>query len=100
MTKRVGLEIRKPGARAPSVDAFVSQGGGGKTAARGILQRAGGRVTRRMTMYLAPELARRVQLYCVETGREISDVAGEALEAFLRGDATPKARSSASHRAG
>jgi hypothetical protein len=51
-----------------------------------------------MTMYLAPELARRVQLYCLESGREISDVAGEALEAFLRDGANPKARPS--HRVG
>jgi hypothetical protein len=50
---------------------------------RGMLQRAGGRVTRRMTMYLDPLLARRLVLFCAETGREISDVASEALERYL-----------------
>jgi hypothetical protein len=86
VAKRVGLEIRKPGAqRTPSVDAFVSQGStAAKSApARGLLQRAGGRVTRRMTMYVDPDLAKRVQVYCVVNGREISDVASEALERFL-----------------
>jgi len=38
-----------------------------------------------MTMYLAPSLARRVVLHCAETGREISDVASEALERYLEG---------------
>jgi hypothetical protein len=36
-----------------------------------------------MTMYLDPALARRVVLHSAETGREISDVAAEALERYL-----------------
>jgi hypothetical protein len=36
-----------------------------------------------MTMYLEPALARRVLLHCAETGREISDVAADALERYL-----------------
>lgn len=62
------------------------------TGSKGMLQRAGGRVTRRMTMYLAPSLARRVVLLCAETGREISDVASEALERYLEGPGGQGAR--------
>ncbi len=52
-------------------------------ASKGLLERAGGRVTRRMTMYLDPALAQRVVLHCAETGREISDIAALALERYL-----------------
>jgi hypothetical protein len=45
-----------------------------------------------MTMYLAPSLARRVVLLCAETGREISDVASEALERYLEGPGGQGAR--------
>ncbi len=89
MAKRPPLEIRKPQkSPSPNVDAFVNKGGdhapdSGK-GQKGILTRADGRITRRMTMYVEPDLARRVQLYCVQQGREISDVAAEALEAFIR----------------
>jgi len=34
-------------------------------------------------MYLDPALARRVVVHCAETGRDISDVAAEALELYL-----------------
>jgi hypothetical protein len=36
-----------------------------------------------MTMYLSPELARRVVRYCSDNEREISDVAAEALDRYL-----------------
>ena len=68
-------------AHRPSGTHFVRGAAG--PAAKGVLERAGGRLTRRMTMYLSPELARRVVLHCAETGREISDVAAEALERYL-----------------
>jgi hypothetical protein len=54
---------------------------------KGLLERSGGRLTRRMTMYLDPALARRVLLHCAETGEEISDVAAQALEQWLSSQA-------------
>jgi hypothetical protein len=36
-----------------------------------------------MTMYLNPELARQLLVHCAETGREISDVAADALQRYL-----------------
>jgi hypothetical protein len=54
---------------------------------KGLLERSGGRVTRRMTMYLDPALARQVVLHAAETGREISDIAAEALEHYLAAQA-------------
>jgi hypothetical protein len=50
---------------------------------RGLLERASGRTTRRMTIYVSPELAKRIVRFSAETEREISDVAAEALEKYL-----------------
>lgn len=55
--------------------------------AKGLLRRADGRVTRRMTMYLDPELARRLVMHCAATGQEISDVAAAALRDYLASQA-------------
>ncbi len=89
MAKRLPLQIRGPrkqpsGRDGAQADAFVSGDGGGAKGQKGIVQRADGRVTRRMTMYVDPDLAKRVQLYCLQNGREISEVAAEALERFIK----------------
>lgn len=52
---------------------------------RGVLERSGGRLTRRMTLCLEPELARRLVRYCAGVERELSDVTGDAVRAFLDG---------------
>lgn len=52
---------------------------------RGVLERSGGRLTRRMTLYLEPELARRLVRYCAGVERELSDVTSDAVRAFLDG---------------
>jgi hypothetical protein len=46
---------------------------------RGLLTRASGRQTRRMTIYVSPELAKKVVRHCALEEREISDLAEEAL---------------------
>ena len=48
-----------------------------------LVQRRDGRQLRRMTVYLAPELAKRLQHHCVETDQDMSDVIQEALGALL-----------------
>jgi hypothetical protein len=54
---------------------------------RGLLERASGRTTRRMTIYVSPALAKRIVRFSAETEREISDVAAEALEKYLAANA-------------
>jgi len=45
--------------------------------------RAGARTLRRSTVYLPPELARRLDVYAAEHGRDRSDVIAEALAAWF-----------------
>lgn len=99
MSKPV-VTMRKP----PSLDAFVAGELGSQVpersvrlvpeptpqgakslsgSRRGELTRTTGRVTRRMTLYVPPDLARRVLMLCAESGREISDVGAEALARYL-----------------
>jgi hypothetical protein len=50
---------------------------------KGLLERSGGRITRRMTVYLPPALAQRLVVHCAATGRPISEVASDALDRYL-----------------
>jgi hypothetical protein len=45
--------------------------------------RQGGTERRRTTVYFAPELARRLNVYCAQHDLEMSQVVGEAVEALL-----------------
>ncbi len=63
--------------------------GGPRLAARSpsIVERKDGRHLRRMTVYLPPDMHKRLALYCVENERDMSDVIREALLQHL-----PRAR--------
>lgn len=63
--------------------AIAKREGKGERRARGVLERASGRKTRRMTIYVPPDLAKRVVRFCAENEREISDAAAEALSSYL-----------------
>jgi hypothetical protein len=50
---------------------------------RGDGSRAGARTVRRLTCYLPPELAQRLDVFAVTHGRDRSDVLADALDAWL-----------------
>ena len=90
------VSIRRPPVSKPdpvAVDQFVSgqkspdvQTSGGsdvQVSGLGIVQRRDGRVRRRMTVYLPPDLAKKLKIYAVSEDREISDVVAEAVEKLL-----------------
>lgn len=87
------VSLRRPPA-PKALDAFVqgkpsSRGANapGRQVARGkgILTRAGGRATRRMTAYVPPELAKRAMMFCASEGRQFSEIFEEALASYLAG---------------
>lgn len=49
----------------------------------GLVQRQSGRVRRRMTIYLPPELAKGLAVHCAQSGAEISSVVATVLERYL-----------------
>ena len=98
------VSIRRPPASKPdpiAVDQFVNgqksldvQVSGGsdvpasgssdvQVSGLGIVQRRDGRVRRRMTVYLPPDLAKKLKIHAVIEDREISDVVAEAVEKLL-----------------
>jgi hypothetical protein len=54
-----------------------------KVLPRGVLPRADGREVKRMTIYMPPELAKRLAVYSAESDRDISDVVSEAVAKLL-----------------
>jgi hypothetical protein len=54
--------------------------------APGVVRRLDGRVRRRMTVYLPPDLAQKLQVSAVTNGREVSDLVTEAVERLLASD--------------
>ena len=48
-----------------------------------IVERKDGRHLRRMTVYLPPDMHKRLALFCVENERDMSDVIREALSQHL-----------------
>ena len=50
---------------------------------RGLVERKRSERTRRMTVYLSPELATRLAVYCAEHGRDMSDVVSESVSRTL-----------------
>ena len=95
------VSLRKPPSSVPDVEAFIrggersaeapsapaSQVARASGSQRGLLERSGGRVTRRMTAYVAPELAKRLSVFCASEGRQVSEVIEEALAGYLGGQA-------------
>ena len=83
------VTLRKPPAVDPvAASRFVS----GQTskrpdvqasAPRGIVERKRSEKTRRMTVYLPPDLATRLAVYCAQHGRDMSDVVTEAVARTL-----------------
>jgi hypothetical protein len=49
----------------------------------GIVQRQDGRLRRRLTVYLSPELAKRLAVHCASNDFEMSEVVEEALAKHL-----------------
>lgn len=97
-SRKPAISIRRPSSPPASADVerFVSGGGGGQGSsqpesagpqpvvkAKGIHVRKDGRVRRRITAYLPPELAQHLALHAVATGREVSDVVTAAVAAYL-----------------
>lgn len=66
-----------------SLDVQTSGSSDVQTSGLGIVQRRDGRVRRRMTVYLPPDLAKKLKIYAVSEDREISDVVAEAVEKML-----------------
>jgi hypothetical protein len=50
---------------------------------RKTLQRADGRQLRKLTLYMDPELAQRLAVFCAQAERDLSDVTQEAVGNFL-----------------
>jgi hypothetical protein len=51
--------------------------------AKGLVERKDGKVRRRMTVYLPPDLARSLMLRSLETGEEASELVSRAVSRFL-----------------
>lgn len=100
--KKPTASLRKPPA-PKSVDDFVTGSGqpqappapppaprsaGQKPSAspksRTLVARKDGTERRRTTVYFEPEMFKRLNVYCAQHDLEISQVVGEAVEAFLR----------------
>lgn len=69
--------------RQPDRQASKRSGVRAPTRGRGIIERKGGRVRRRMTVYLSPELARDLGMHAVGQGADVSDLIEEAVSAYL-----------------
>lgn len=95
--KKPTASLRKPPA-PKSVDDFVTGSGqpqappAPRSAApsappksRTLVARKDGTERRRTTVYFEPELFKRLNVYCAQQDVEISQVVGQAIEAFLRG---------------
>lgn len=52
---------------------------------RAVVRRRGGRLRRRRTIYLPPDLDRRLATFCASNGRETSETIAEAVAVFLAG---------------
>jgi hypothetical protein len=57
-----------------------------------LIERKGGRKTRRMTVYLPPELAEQLTRWCRAQGREVSHAIAEALSRYLAEGGAPRPR--------
>jgi hypothetical protein len=95
--KKPTASLRKPPA-PKSVDDFVTGSGQQETPpaprsvtpktsappkSRTLVARKDGTERRRTTVYFEPELFKRLNVYCAQQDLEISQVVGEAVEAFL-----------------
>lgn len=88
------VSIRRPPMTRPDpaqVESFVNNAGV-QTSGRsdiqtpkgpGIVKRRSGRVRRRMTIYLPPDLARQLMVYAAEENLEISEIVTQAVEGFF-----------------
>ena len=52
-------------------------------AGRGLVQRRNGRVRRRRTIYLPPDIDRELAMFCASNGREVSETIAHALVLYL-----------------
>jgi hypothetical protein len=88
--KKPIASLRKPSA-PKSVDDFVTAGGEASAGAASeggprsptLVARKDGTERRRTTVYFAPELSRRLNVYCATHDLEMSQVVGDAVEALL-----------------
>lgn len=55
-----------------------------KPKGRGMVTRASGRIVRRLTVYVDPEVAQRLKVRCAVDGLDMSDVASKALDQYLK----------------
>jgi hypothetical protein len=55
----------------------------GTKAGRNLVPRADGTERRRIAAYFSTELAKRLELHCVQTNRDLSDVIVAAVEQYL-----------------
>jgi hypothetical protein len=78
-----GLDVRTSNRSIGGVVREAKGKGTGKALPRGVLPRADGREVKRMTVYMPPDLAKRLAVYCAESDRDISDVVSEAVEKRL-----------------
>lgn len=58
-------------------------GGVGTPFGKAVVERADGKTLRRMTVYLPPELAKRLKLAGIEHERDMSDIITEAVGSWL-----------------
>jgi hypothetical protein len=95
------VSIRKPPSDPIAVERFVTDGAAVAAApenplaapttparGRGLVVRTDGRIRRRMTVYLPPELAREISVRCAGDGRDVSDLVTDALTAYIAHSAT------------
>lgn len=67
------------------LQASVDVSGDSQTSAKakGIVAREGGRIRRRRTIYLPPDLDERLETWCIGQGREVSHAVAEAIRRML-----------------
>ena len=90
MTSPVAIPSERPAVGAspiPRGDVVAVQASNhsdAQTPKRLTLKRQDGRELRKMTLYLQPDLARRLAVRSAETGADMSEIVALALDAFFR----------------
>lgn len=90
--KKPTISVRRPPPPSAAVERFVTSEQVPRPAApllnepprgRGIVTRKEGPARRRMTVYLPPELAQRLSVFCAARGLEMSAIIADAVLAHL-----------------
>ena len=85
MSRPTDVEGLRPSGTQPISSSDTEPPSRPHTRAPGIVERQGGRLRRRLTVYLSPELAKRLAIHCASSDLEMSEVVEKALAKHLGG---------------